>query len=1286
MGCYWTNTHPNDFYPSGLAPDEVASVTRVLEPERWSIAEERTRELITCIQPNQLSEERRNAVASYVQQLITSCISCQVFRFGSVPLKTYLPDGDIDLTAFGNNESSKDTWANEVRDMLMSEEKNENAEFCVKEVQYIQAEVKLIKCLVDDIVVDISFNQLGGLCTLCFLEEVDSLVSQNHLFKRSIILIKAWCYYESRILGAHHGLISTYALETLVLYIFHVFNNSFAGPLEVLYRFLEFFSKFDWDNLCVGLWGPVPIRSLPDMKADPPRKDGGELLLSKLFLDACTSVYSAFPIGQENHELPFMSKHFNVIDPLRANNNLGRSVSKGNFFRIRSAFAFGAQRLARLLDCPKENIVAEVNQFFMNTLDRHGKQLLNDVPKLLTVNTNCIQKSNNLGNSSSNKKVKENFASNESEVEMTSASLASHSALSQHGNQLLKRVSRPNTPTSAFSNTQSQNKYPSNSSMASDLNRESKHSTNSNAKTHAFNSRSSRPDRSVHGRYQFARTHSSPELTDTSRQISTQGRHNKASETLEQTATGLDYDDRMNLAMEVSENSNAISLTEDLPASRHHWIHAPVESNGDLYGYHGESGFGHIGDDRISAAEAMRLEQEEQDFVNMMAASTVPSYNGHVHRPFNFASGHLPIPLSPSILASLGYVHRNSSGVSPANISSYEVPWGGTNMHYSQGLVSLPIPQYFSNMGLASNQEEILETIDDNLVNRETHQGDSDHGLSSEPDVDSVRGSDVNSGSFLVQPSVEKKILTPLGYHIPSSPVNSLESYPTKAHMSFNDDGGSIRADSGDKFVPPSLATSRMKQSSEDSFDGSSMKTSRSTRDRRGRKSAPFVDRSALYENGGQYDSESVDYVSSKNNDENGDWSPPSTVHREVSEITSSILQTHEVPGYKPAQLSGSKPMFPIAPVFVHPGSSQCFYPTGPPIPFVTMLPFYNYPPEKATFDSSTNHFDQRLDSPENLDEPEIPVSSSSAKRDTLDEPTEEHTSDILNGDFPSHWLNLQHGRLCQNPGDHGTPMHYPSSPVVPPMYTQRPLSANANLFSQLMGYGSRMIPVPSLQPGTNRPLSGHGHYGDEIRRGRNGTGTYLPNPKMSFREKHSSNGRNKGNYGYDRYDQSGDREGNWNANSKHRFGGRGRGRNQFEKQNVRVDRTTANNSRFERPDSFPANQSHNSSIHSVNSMHSGSSNGAYGMYPLPVMNPNGVSPGTTGPPVFMLYPCAQNLASGSSTEHLEFGSLGTVHFPGVNEVQLGEGSSKSINVQQNLRVDSAESSPDMPSSPNLQR
>ncbi|XP_028553817.1 uncharacterized protein LOC110096764 [Dendrobium catenatum] len=44
----------------------------------------------------------------------------------------------------------------------------------------------------------------------------------------------------------------------------------------------------------------------------------------------------------------------------------------GNFYRIRYAFAFGAKKLANLLDCPNENLIAEVNWFFRNTWERHG--------------------------------------------------------------------------------------------------------------------------------------------------------------------------------------------------------------------------------------------------------------------------------------------------------------------------------------------------------------------------------------------------------------------------------------------------------------------------------------------------------------------------------------------------------------------------------------------------------------------------------------------------------------------------------------------------------------------------------------------------------------------------------------------------------------------------------------------------------------------------------------------------------------------------------------------------
>ena len=45
--------------------------------------------------------------------------------------------------------------------------------------------------------------------------------------------VKAWCYYESRLLGAQHGLLSSYALETMVLYIFNVHHRVLKTPFQV---------------------------------------------------------------------------------------------------------------------------------------------------------------------------------------------------------------------------------------------------------------------------------------------------------------------------------------------------------------------------------------------------------------------------------------------------------------------------------------------------------------------------------------------------------------------------------------------------------------------------------------------------------------------------------------------------------------------------------------------------------------------------------------------------------------------------------------------------------------------------------------------------------------------------------------------------------------------------------------------------------------------------------------------------------------------------------------------
>lgn len=1330
----WTQP-PSGLLPNGLLPEEAASVIQVLDSERWMKAEQRTAELIACIQPNPPSEERRNAVADYVQRLIMKCFPCQVFTFGSVPLKTYLPDGDIDLTAFSKNQSLKDNWAHQVRDMLENEEKNENAEFHVKEVQYIQAEVKIIKCLVENIVVDISFNQLGGLCTLCFLEEVDNLINQNHLFKRSIILIKAWCYYESRILGAHHGLISTYALETLVLYIFHVFNNSFAGPLEVLYRFLEFFSKFDWDNFCVSLWGPVPINSLPDVTAEPPRKDGGDLLLSKLFLDACSSVYAVFPGGQENQGQPFVSKHFNVIDPLRVNNNLGRSVSKGNFYRIRSAFTFGAKKLARLLDCPEEDLSFEVNQFFLNTWDRHGSGERPDVPsidlqRLSLSSHDQLPRSESLRNN--NHKI-DNASNNES----NEGEHVSQSGLSQFNNLSSEKLSR--SVVAAVSHTLNLKSYGSqnNSRTFDQVRRE----TNSNQGAHVDkvqrNVIANNLLSDVQGRFLFARTRSSPELTDSYGDVSSQGRRTKATESSKGQGSfaKLENSHRKNVEPDVAARI-------DESSARHISSRQVLENAADSNSNHDESGSGVMGEEFVSVAGAggmQMMHQEDQDLLNMMASPTAQGFSGQTHVPMNIAPGHLPFHFPPSILASMGYGQRNMG-----NIPFVDASWG-TNMQFPQGFIPSSLTPYFPGMGMTPNPQDLLETNNENFSSVEMNTAEADNDYWHEQERGSAGEIEVDNGNFEMLP--EDRQQSTLGSYnsAPLSRVGSSNSNSSaRVQQKFTKENrGSTREEHIDNFhyqdgrrnevyfddrtanselssAPPSSSL-RSRTPSESSWDGSSAKSSKSTRDRRGRKNTASMP-SPVYEKG-----KNVTEISSNRvDDENREWTPLSTMASDMSERSawptsgaSIHVSRNQISGFETAQTSGSDSPLPIAPVLLGPGSRQraadnsgvvpfAFYPTGPPVPFVTMLPLYNFPHESS--DTSTSNFNveegadnsdssQNFDSSEGYEHPEVSSPSNSMTRVAVE--SSEHKPDILNSDFVSHWQNLQYGRFCQNTR-HPPSMVYPSPVMVPPVYLQgrypwdgpgRPVSGNMNIFNQLMSYGGpRMVPVTPLQSVSNRPANIYQRYVDDMPRyNRSGTGTYLPNPKVSARDRHSTNTR-RGNYNYDRSDHHSDREGNWNTNSKLRGTGRGHNRNHTEKPSSKPDRLSTSESRAERPwsshrhDSFIPHQ--NGPVRS-NSSQSNPSNVAYGMYPIPAMNPSGVSSSGPMPPVVMLYPYDHNAGYSSPAEQLEFGSLGPMGFPGVNELPQANEVSQSSGALEEHRFrggHTQRSSPDQPSSPHVSR
>ncbi|PUZ42239.1 hypothetical protein GQ55_9G568400 [Panicum hallii var. hallii] len=1327
--------------PNGLLPNASAGVTRRLDPERWAVAEGRTAELIARIQPNAHSEGRRLAVYHYVQRLIMNCLSCQVFTFGSVPLKTYLPDGDIDVTAFSNSEELKEIWANLVRDALEREEKSENAEFHVKEVQYIQAEVKIIKCLVENIVVDISFNQVGGLCTLCFLEEIDNLISRNHLFKRSIILIKAWCFYESRILGAHHGLISTYALETLVLYIFHIFNNSFTGPLEVLYRFLEFFSNFDWEKFCLSLWGPVPISSLPDMTAEPPRKDCGELLLNKSFLDTCSSAYGVVPHTQDNQGQPFVSKHFNVIDPLRANNNLGRSVSKGNFFRIRSAFAYGAKRLGKLLEYPKEDLIAELNLFFTNTWIRHGSGSRPDVPTPSLVDVQPLKVvpsvvSNSYKSVTAFKKNVENpkllanqynLRADQDNLTEVGHSYPYPSSQSIQKSELHCR-NLPRTVNPSVSHAQHQKVYAAqgNAEVSEHLERNNSAGLMQGERDKRVPNGLNVDNRSGQNGPRFARSRSSPELTDSS----VEGFRGRAINVVGMEPLKVDYSSRRNIVVpEVSSNHSTKSSQDESMSSlnsSHPSAKAVSDSNSVSSSYREDNGFV-MNEELPSVSESSNMRHDEQVLVNLMESMKLHGFNGQIQLPMpipsNLSAAHSNI-LSPTVFS-----QKHLAGVPPTNLIG--APWL-PNMQFLRGFVQPPT-RYIHNPNFALNVEDGIESEKPIASDARHDAGNTWHEYgvrysrqfdpeARDPCIYDIDGKECSSLRNCVHGA-------PLERQTEFAIENNgviVETYTSMfQHQTSREANADCSRSSGYVNVPFSHASSSTgKDLDACSWDEGTINTRRSSRDKWGKRPAFVAPGITTHSNTSWQMGNATKHLPTEVDDAPRNMTVVPIIN-EASEIVavpdsfSTQSRTSQVPNdFDASQTGMPNPLF--APFLI--GSPQqrqadssglTFVPTGPPVPFV-VLPYVprNGDGSDPQFERSegmdqlpANIAGQHFSLLNDVHQPD-PSATSSASCSTITEPSGEHKPDILNSDFISHWHNLQYGRLCQNARPLG-PVLYPFP--VPQMYLQghaawdgpgRPPAANVN-WTQMVAPSQRVFPVMPLQPATERGTGVLQHYGEDAPRYRGGTGTYLPNPKVPSRDRQSNSRNYRGGYNGDRSDYS-DKEGSW-INSKQRNPNRSYGRSQSERSGMRSDRQANDESQPDRPRRTYRNDSYRheaSSQYLVQGQSFGSTssvrrqgNTVHGVYTPESTASNGPSalPGPPGPPFFMVCSYEPGANHGAPlSEPIEFGSLGPLPAADGDDIPRS-----AHQVMQNgfygprhgpYRGGSSHSSPDQPSSPQPRR
>ena len=99
-----------------------------------------------CFAPSALKTPHLHVWALRTTALVdltNAWLQVEAFMFGSVPLKTYLPDGDIDLSVFQSKGASlQDSWTTKLCHALQAEGRNCQAPYRVRDVQVIHAEVR----------------------------------------------------------------------------------------------------------------------------------------------------------------------------------------------------------------------------------------------------------------------------------------------------------------------------------------------------------------------------------------------------------------------------------------------------------------------------------------------------------------------------------------------------------------------------------------------------------------------------------------------------------------------------------------------------------------------------------------------------------------------------------------------------------------------------------------------------------------------------------------------------------------------------------------------------------------------------------------------------------------------------------------------------------------------------------------------------------------------------------------------------------------------------------------
>eukprot|EP01028_Stygiella_incarcerata_P000979 TRINITY_DN11556_c0_g1_i1.p1 TRINITY_DN11556_c0_g1~~TRINITY_DN11556_c0_g1_i1.p1 ORF type:complete len:416 (+),score=83.37 TRINITY_DN11556_c0_g1_i1:75-1322(+) len=305
---------------------------------------------VHALLPTEETIRKREDVFQSLSKLFSDHIRfVKSYLMGSFPLHCFLPDGDVDITVFlDDKEAADQTRAvlNTIEGVLHS--KNHKFSGEIRPPFVVKGRVLVVKCSMSSIPVDITAHQASALATACVIEDMNRLFGRSHILKRCLLLCKAWCYYESRILASHHGMLSTFALTILTVHLLNRFGDRIKSPLHFLSLFLQYYMKFPFDKYGVAVQGCFELDStVPVSSGESPHVRLHMFETPQIRHEMMGEVVERYHrMGAAfSGDRVFTWKKMNISDPILWKNNLGKSVSLGGFVRIMGTFRQGNEML-----------------------------------------------------------------------------------------------------------------------------------------------------------------------------------------------------------------------------------------------------------------------------------------------------------------------------------------------------------------------------------------------------------------------------------------------------------------------------------------------------------------------------------------------------------------------------------------------------------------------------------------------------------------------------------------------------------------------------------------------------------------------------------------------------------------------------------------------------------------------------------------------------------------------------------------------------------------------------